>query len=277
MTFCSKLTDSFRKRGYTKNNLTTHIERANSIPRETTLVQTPRAQNNRLTFITTYNRTNPDIKDVLQKHWHLLQLDSNLGTIFSELPMIAFKRNKNLGDILGSKNLSNSKVVRYKRSYTIKRCKPCTENISKKCCKQLKDTNSFKSTITGKEYKIFHDCNCLSKNLIYLMECSICNKQYVGKTQTTLERRINGHRSDVKCKNEPIAADKHFRLAGHEFDRDAKFTIIEQAINKRDKSEMATFLMSIEDTWILRLKTLATQGLNDQLNFSAQSTGVLSL
>ena len=178
---------------------------------------------------------------------------------------------------MGSKNLSNSKFVRYKRSYTIKRCKPCTENISKKCCKQLKDTNSFKSTITGKEYKIFHDCNCLSKNLIYLMECSICNKQYVGKTQTTLEKRINGHRSDVKCKNEPIAADKHFRLPGHEFDRETKFTIIEQAINKRDKSEMATFLMSIEDTWILRLKTLATQGLNDQLNFSAQSTAVMSL
>ena len=129
---------------------------------------------------------------------------------------------------------------------------------------------------TIKRYKpiqIFHDCNCFSKNLIYLMQCSICNKQYVGKTQTTQEKRINCHRSDVKCKNEPIAADKHFRLPGHEFDRETKFTIIEQAINKRDKSEMATFLMSIDDTWILRLKTLATPGLNDQLNFSAQSRG----
>ena len=76
-------------------------------------------------------------------------------------------------------------------------------------------------------------------NLIYLMECLICYKQYVGKTQTTLEKRINVQRSDVKCKNEPITADKHFRLHGHEFDRDAKFTIIELVISKRDQSEMA--------------------------------------
>ena len=80
--YYSKLTDSFRKRGYTKNDLTTHIERANAIPRKTILVQTPKAQNDRLSFITTYDRTNPNIKDVLQKHWLLLQLDPHLGVVF---------------------------------------------------------------------------------------------------------------------------------------------------------------------------------------------------
>ena len=162
------------------------IERANAIPKGNTVVQMPKAQKNRLTFITTYDRTNPDIKEVPQKHWHLLQFEPLLETVFSEPLIIAFKRNENFGDILGSKNLNDSKIVPHKRSYTIKRCKLCTENISKKCCKQLKDTNSFKSVITRKEYKTFHDCNCLSKNLIYLMECLICNKQYVGKTQSTL-------------------------------------------------------------------------------------------
>ena len=191
--------------------------------------------------------------------------------------MIAFKRNKNLGDFLGSKSLKNSKVLRNNKSFTIKRCKPCTKEISKKCCKQVKDTDTFISVNTGREYKIFHDCTCQSMNVIYLMECSLCGIQYVGKTQTTLERRINGHRSDVKCKLDPISADKHFRLAGHDFDRDAKFTVIEQARNVRDKSEMAVFLMTIEDNWILRLKTLACRGLNDHLNYPNNSTGILSM
>ena len=89
------------------------IERANAIPKGNTVVQMPKAQNNRLTFITTYDRTNPDIKEVPQKHWHLLQFEPLLETVFSEPLIIAFKRNKNLGDILGSKNLNDSKVVRH--------------------------------------------------------------------------------------------------------------------------------------------------------------------
>ena len=109
------------------------------------------------------------------------------------------------------------------------------------------------------------------------MECTICNLQYIGKTQTQLERRINGHRSDVRCKKEPITSDEHFRLPDHNFDRDARFTIIEQAIVERDKGDMANFLMTIEDNWILRLKTLPGYGLNEKLNFPNRSTGILSI
>ena len=72
------------------------------------------------------------------------------------------------------------------------------------------------------------------------------------------------HRSDVRCKSEPITSDKHFRLPHHNFDRGARFTIIEQAIVERNKGDMANFLMTIEDNWIfLLLKTLPGYGLND--------------
>ena len=129
--YSDHLKKSFVKRGYKEDELATSIERSNTVSRAIALQQVPKAQNNRMTFITTYNRTNPNIKEVLQKHWHLLQLDTKLANIFSEQPMIAFKRNKNLGDFLGSKSLKNSKVVRNNKSITIKRCKPCTKEISK--------------------------------------------------------------------------------------------------------------------------------------------------
>ena len=180
--YSNKLKESFRKRGYTDNDLTNHIQRVNTVTRETALTQVQRPQNTRMVFVTTYNRTNPNIKGILQKHWNLLQLDPRLSEVFSQPPMIAFKRNKNLGNLLGSKYLSNSKVVRKKNHCIQKRCKPCTENRSKKCCKQLKDTTTFKSSSTGKIFKIFHKCDCQSKNIVYLMECTICNLQYVGKT-----------------------------------------------------------------------------------------------
>ena len=277
VTFSNQLKSSFQKRGYREELIDHHIERASNVTRSEALTQRPRKGNHRMTFVTTYNRTNPNIREILSKHWHLLQLDPELKKVFKDPPMMAFKRNRNLGDMLGSKQLSNSKVVRQKKTNCTKRCQPCTVDRAKKCCKQIKDTTMFKSSVTGKEYQIYHDGNCQSENIVYLMECSICNIQYVGKTQTSLERRINGHRSDTKCKLEPIAADMHFRLPGHDFNRDAKFTVIEQAINKRNKSDMAFFLMTIEDNWIQRLKTLSSQGLNDQLNFPTNSTGILSL
>ena len=275
--YSNKLKESFRKRGYTDDDLKNHIERVHTVSREAALTQVQRPQNTRMVFVTTYNRTNPNIQSILLKHWNLLQIDPKLSEVFSQQPMIAFKRNKNLGNLLGSKYLSNSKVVRKKKHCIQKRCKPCTENISKKCCKQLRDTTTFKSSSTGKIFKIFHECDCQSKNIVYLMECTICNLQYIGKTQTQLERRINGHRSDVRCKKEPITSDEHFRLPDHNFDRDARFTIIEQAIVERDKGDMANFLMTIEDNWILRLKTLPGYGLNEKLNFPNRSTGILSI
>ena len=44
---------------------------------------------------------------------------------------------------------------------------------------------------------IFHDLNCKSKLLKYLMECRICRIQYIGKSETEFNIRLNNHRKDV--------------------------------------------------------------------------------
>ena len=88
------------------------------------------------------------------------------------------------------------------------------------CCEQVKDTEDFKSNVTGKEYKIFHTVNCKSTFLIYLMECSICKIQYVGKSEWRLNRRINQHRNDVWRIDGP-PCDKHFQKQDHDFTKHA--------------------------------------------------------
>ena len=44
-------------------------------------------------------------------------------------------------------------------------------------------TTAFKSQQTNKTWKIFHNTNCKTEYVIYLMEFAICNLQYVGKTR----------------------------------------------------------------------------------------------
>ena len=69
-------------------------------------------------------------------------------------------------------------------------------------CK-LKSTfhsQSFKSNLTGKEYKtISYDrLSCGSTNVIYGIHCVHCGLVYVGETGRSLRSRMNGHRSAIK-------------------------------------------------------------------------------
>ena len=60
-----------------------------------------------------------------------------------------------------------------------------------KCCELVKGTQEFK--INGKKVKASPG-NCLSYNIIYLFQCSVCGKAYVGRTTRSLRVRTGEHR-----------------------------------------------------------------------------------
>ena len=92
--------------------------------------------------------------------------------------MLAYRRPKNLKEMVGSNNILNNEVIRRTPTIkTIKFCKPCNVKNSL-CCNHLKSTDSFTSFATKNTYKIYHESNCKSKNVIYLLECTRCSKQY---------------------------------------------------------------------------------------------------
>ena len=79
----------------------------------------------------------------------------------------------------------------------------CFSKSGNLCCKQVLHKQSFKNSVTQKTYHIFHDLNCKSKLLIYLMECRICRTHYIGKSETEFNIRLNNHRKDCNRKNAP--------------------------------------------------------------------------
>lgn len=70
--------------------------------------------------------------------------------------------------------------------------------------------------------------NCESYGLIYLLQCQICNLQYVGKSKTAFNFWLNNHRKDsfIIFLQNTILARKPFQAFNHNFQRDAKFTLI---------------------------------------------------
>ena len=98
------------------------------------------------------------------------------------------------------------------------KCRPCLTNSRNLCCRQITETSTFMSQQTKENFKIFHNVNCKSKYVIYLLECQICKIQYVGKTETAFNVRLNNHRSNaLHPKEDTIPACKHFNRERHNF------------------------------------------------------------
>ena len=87
---------------------------------------------------------------------------------------------------------------------------PLTEYLSndiKKCgttschtCNIFINDQSFKSNLTGKEYKtiIYNRLLCGFTNVIYGIHCVHCGLVYVGETGRSLRSRMNAHKSALK-------------------------------------------------------------------------------
>ena len=136
---------------------------------------------------------------------------------------------------------------------------------------------TFKSSVTQKIYHIFHDLNCKSKLLIYLMECRIWCIQQIGKSETEINIRLNNHRKDVNRRNTP-QANQHFKLLNHDFNQHGTFTLTEQLDNiKTDKNSATLCLKKREDFWIEKLKILHPYCLNAKFYFSTNNEKFLHL
>ena len=161
------------------------------------------------------------------KHWHLLHINPNLAETFENLPILAFRRNKNLRDIIGTKLIKNGKV---KRKFTNKiqgKCTPCLANSRTLCCKQIVHTTTFRSNQTNRIFQIYHHLNYKSKYVIYLLEFTKCKIQYVGKVETEFNITLNNHRKNV-WKPDAIPASRRLSSKNHSFNIHAKFLLIEQ-------------------------------------------------
>ena len=95
-------------------------------------------------------------------------------------------------------------------------------------CNIFVNNQSFKSNLTGKEYKtISYDrLSCGSTNVIYGIHCVHCGLVYVGETGRSLRSRMNGHRSAIRKGGQSLL-HRHFHQPDHSVD-DMRVQILEK-------------------------------------------------
>ena len=211
---CKRLLNTLTKRGYNKTDTTTQINRAIIIPRNELLNKIKTSNTERLSLTVTYSKTLPDLKTIIDKNWHILQIEPKLKEIFAEPPILAFRRNKNFRDIIGGNKVFDNKKILNVKKFNKGKCQPCFTRSINLCCKRLKTCSTFQSAFNKNTFLIRHNVTCKSSCVIYLMECCLCEKsQYVGKPEYSVNLRINTHRNDVWRTDGP-PCDKHFQMPG---------------------------------------------------------------
>ena len=217
--FVEKLID----RVYEKVEIHDSILKAFDRNREDLLTQNNKPKY-RIQSILTYNRTLPNVKEAVRKHLNILKINNEFKNVFLEPPIMCFRINKYLNDFLWTKTIVNNKahkvILSNRKGYSI----PCHSKTGNLCCKQVKHTNTFSSTVTKRTSNIYNKLNCKSCYLIYLMECTLCKWQYTGKSETAFNIRLNNHCEDLHKTNTPEAY-QYFRLPSHNFNRLVKCTV----------------------------------------------------
>ena len=60
----------------------------------------------------TYNSYLPNISKIITKRWSILQILLTLQKVFDKNPVIKFKRNKNISEIIGGHTLQGRKIFK---------------------------------------------------------------------------------------------------------------------------------------------------------------------
>jgi hypothetical protein len=156
---------------------------------------------NKIIFITSFSPKKPNFKKIWDMHLPLLQHHPDTRSISESRLIIAYKRCTSLRDVLTSSTLHNGIRLRGSR--------PCGNCY---LCPYINTTNTANSTQNDFIIKINGDLHCRTPNMIYLITCTQCNKQYVGETGNDTRTRFRGHFQDIRENTGPKPVGMHFNL-----------------------------------------------------------------
>ena len=181
----------------------------------------------------TYHPDLPKVRDIVDKNWSIIESSDELKDIYQSKPVMAFRRPKSLGDFLVRARLKPKIVSEYDQEIPQSQtadnpvansddndqngeCRPCGRKRCQ-CSKMITSDGTVKSS-SGATERLRQNTDCTTENVVYLISCSSCNKQYIGETIGPLNKRMNGHHDDRRhCRFERSPTAEHFHSADHDF------------------------------------------------------------
>ena len=189
------LIKKLRQRGYSGKTINSQMAKVDKLDRGELLKKRKRRkESDRVLMTVTYSNLLPDLNHIIRKHTKVLYKSERMTKVFQEPPMVAYRRDRNLGDSL----------VRGKTNKQVKKTsKPCKLDCDK--CARISDSDKIIST-TGEGFKIPNYNNCRQHSVVYSISCKKYETVvYVGETERQLNERMTEHLRDIKLqRDKPI-------------------------------------------------------------------------
>ena len=133
----------FSERGFGKADMEKTLKEVTSMERDEALQYKKKKENERVPFVLTFHPRLRKLGTILHKHFHLLQSNERLRLAFTQPPMVAFRRLKNLRDMLVHSKMREEK----KEEVSTSKC----GGVRCKCCTNLMELKEFQ--VNGKLHK----------------------------------------------------------------------------------------------------------------------------
>ena len=130
-------------------------------------------------------------------------------------------------------------------------------------CSTIVETNRFVSTSNSLSFKIRHNTTCSTQNVIYLITCKKCRKQYIGQTRQQVSKRMNSHKFDIRNFDGSTFATNvaiHFNSDNHCLN---DFSSLPIDIVQNDMERLLR-----ETYWIHVMNTVSPNGLNSDVLYN---------
>lgn len=236
---------NFIVRGYPPNLVNQAIEKARQKNRTTLLEPVEKNTDPNIPLVTSFSNRTKNINRILNHRKDILTRTPDTQNLAQTKFVTTYRRSTTLRSILVHTDITNKNKI------------PGTRPCGKKCylCRFMKPTNSIKSASNQYTIKIRDEITCETINVVYVIECTKCKKQYVGQTGNSLKERFRGHFNDINVQNQHKPVSQHFTSEHHSRDN---VTIKGIVITKND----VNIRLRTEESLIHKLGTAEPWGLN---------------
>ena len=256
-------TNFFLIRGYPQHLLDKALQKAQNQNRQQLLskIHTPSLSNTtsetQLFAITTFHPSFNGFKQTIRENWDLLQRSKSTRPLHNLNITFGLKRPKNLREHLVTATLKPEHVP------TTSKLQPCNRTTCRYCPK-LDTSSKIRDPFTKRIYKSRYNVSCNSSNLIYAIQCSNCNKLYVGQTKRTFKRRMCEHFRDITTENSQKTLGYHFSKENHHQGLENVQMYILDFSDKPPTDKFKHFREKLEKRWQFRLHSHHPMGLNTE-------------
>ena len=149
-------------------------------------------EDNVVTYVSTFNPQNPELFGAILQNLNILSEGKKMNDTLQATTIIKSKRQPpNLKRLLTRAKFDENIQIATINKYNHSNCGLCK-------CMIVGNSFTFKC---GKTFFVTTSMGCDAKNLIYVMQCTGCDEEFIGETGVSFHHRMTVYRQQIRNSN----------------------------------------------------------------------------